>query len=265
MTLIADIIHDITANPAPVLFLDTCILLDVVRAPLRSKPDEVRFAQLFLTSVQKNPKTIHLLVPSLVQPEWDTHILERVNECTTAVNACNAVAAICGHLALPEVAALPAGVLKMPALLRQLSTDLLAACVTIDNQRPNTQLRIRAFCPGTFAFLAVFRVVVDNDGLALARAVDRIIAYRHPVKQPHSKGAKDSVILEHAVETTAQLRNAGFAEICIFVSSNTGDFANPGSTNLHAQLAASFNPVNLRYAVSLADAEGVLTAAGWVP
>ena len=200
MTLIADIVHDITANPAPVLFLDTCILLDVVRAPLRSKPDEVRFAQLFLTSVQKNPKTIHLLVPS------------------------------------PVVAALPAGVLTMPALLRQLSTDLLAACVTI-----------------------------DNDGLALARAVDRIIAYRHPIKQPHSKGAKDSVILEHAVETTAQLRNAGFAEICIFVSSNTGDFADPGSTNLHAQLAASFNPVNLRYAVSLADAEGVLTAAGWVP
>jgi len=236
MTLIADIVHDITANPAPVLFLDTCILLDVVRAPLRSKPDEVRFAQLFLTSVQKNPKTIHLLVPSPVQPEWDTHILERVNECTTAVNACNAVAAICGHLALPVVAALPAGVLTMPALLRQLSTNLLAACVTI-----------------------------DNDCLALARAVDRIIADRHPIKRPHSKGAKDSVILEHAVETTAQLRNAGFAEICIFVSSNTGDFANPGSTNLHAQLAASFNPVSLRYAVSLADAEGVLTAGGWVP
>src|SRR5271157_5748362 len=235
MTLIADIIHDITANPAPVLFLDTCILLDVVRAPLRSKPDEVGFAQLFLTSVQKNPKTIHLLVPSPVQPEWNTHILERVNECTTAVNACNAVAAICGHLALPVVAALPAGVLTMPALLRQLSTDLLAACVTI-----------------------------DNDGLALAHAVDRIIADRHPIKQ-HSKGAKDSVILEHAVETTAQLRNAGFAEICIFVSSNTSDFANPGSTNLHAELAASFNPVSLRYAVNLADAEGVLTAAGWVP
>ncbi len=81
MTLIADIAHDITANPAPVLFLDTCILLDIVRAPLRGKPDEVRFAQLFLTSVQKNPKTIHLLVPSPVQPEWDTHIQERANEC----------------------------------------------------------------------------------------------------------------------------------------------------------------------------------------
>ncbi len=155
MTLIADIVRDIAANPAPVLFLDTCILLDVVRAPLRSKPDEVRLARLFLTSVQKTPKTIHLLVPSPVQPEWDANVLERVNECTTAVNACNAVAAICGHLALPLVAALPAGVRTMPALLRQLSFDLLAACVTI-----------------------------DNDGAALARAVDRIVANRHPVKQP---------------------------------------------------------------------------------
>ena len=117
MTLIADIVPAITANPAPVLFLDTCILLNIVRAPSRSKPDEVRFAQLFLASVQKNPKTIHLLVPSPVQPQWDTHVLERVNECTTAVNACNAVAAICGHLALPVVAALPAGVLTMPELL----------------------------------------------------------------------------------------------------------------------------------------------------
>jgi hypothetical protein len=182
MTLIADIVHNITANPAPVLFLDTCVLLDVVRAPLRSKPDEVRSAQLLLTSVQKNPKTIHLLVPSPVQHEWHAHILERVNECTTAVDACNAVAAICGHLALPLVADLPAGVDDMPRRLKELSADLLAACVTI-----------------------------DHDGLALSRAVDRIIAYRHPVKQPHSKGAKDSVILEHAVETTTQLRNAGFA------------------------------------------------------
>ena len=32
------------------------------------------------------------------------------------------------------------------------------------NQRPDTQLRIRAFCPGIFAFLAVFRVVERNRG-----------------------------------------------------------------------------------------------------
>jgi hypothetical protein len=236
MTLIADIVNDVTANPAPVLFLDTCILLDVVRSPLRNKPDEVRFGRIFLDAVQKSPKTIHLLIPSPVATEWNTHILERENECRTAVDACNAVSAICGHLALPAVAVLPAAVLTMPAVLRQLSTDLLAACVTI-----------------------------DHDADALGRAVNRIVASTHPVKRPDSKGATDAVILEHAVETTGQLRNAGFAGNCLFVSSNTKDYAAPGSTNLHLQLAPAFNHVNLEYAVSLTDAHAVLTAAGWVP
>jgi len=32
-----------------------------------------------------------------------------------------------------------------------------------NKQRPDTQLRIRAFCPGIFAFLAVFRVVENKS------------------------------------------------------------------------------------------------------
>ncbi len=236
MTLIADIVATVTATSAPVLFLDSCILLDIVRATIRNKPGEVEFARLFLTAVLKTPKTIHLLIASPVQTEWNTHILGTVNECTTAVNACDAVSTICGHLGLPAVPVLPAAVLTMPTLLRQLSADLLAACVTI-----------------------------NHNAAALGRAVDRIISCTHPVKQPHSKGAKDSVILEHAVETTAQLRGGGFTGICLFVSSNTTDFATPGSTNLHVQLLPSFNPVNLQYAVSLTHAESILTAAGWVP
>ena len=235
MTLIADIIHDITGNPAPVLFLDTCILLDIVRAPLRNKPSEIQFARLFLTALQKTPNTIHLLVASPTQREWTDHIAETENDCTIAVNSCNAVASICDHMALPPVAFLPAGVLTLSTLLRNLSADLLAAAVSM-----------------------------DHDAAALGRAVDRIIASTHPAK-PGGKGAKDSVILEHAVEATTQLRNAGFTGICLFVSSNTKDFANAGSTNLHAQLIPAFNAVNLEYAVSLTHAENILTAAGWVP
>jgi hypothetical protein len=237
VTLIANIVTNVTTAPAPVLFLDACILLDVVRAPLRNNPSEVQSAIVFLSSAQKNPKTIHLLVASPIQTEWNTHVLGRVNECITAVNACNAVASICSHLALPAVASLPAGVpLLMPDTLRKLSADLLAACDTI-----------------------------DHDFAALGRAVDRIITNTHPVKQPDSKGAKDSVIIEHAIETTAELRTAGFLGNCLFVSSNTKDFADPGSTNLHSQLTGAFNPVNLQYVVSLAQAELILRNAGWAP
>jgi hypothetical protein len=236
MTLIADIVTAVTTTPAPVLFLDTCILLDVVRAPIRNKASEVEFARLFLGCARKAPKTAHLLVASPIRSEWNTNIASGVNDCATGVHACNAVSSICGHLGLPPVPVLPAAVLNMPALLQQLSTDLLAACDT-----------------------------VDDNAAALGRAVGRIINDRHPVKRPHSQGAKDSIILEHAVETTSALRGAGFAGVCLFVSSNTKDFADPGSTNLHAQLVPAFSPVNLRYAVSLTDAESILTVAGWVP
>ena len=47
MTLIADIIHDITANPAPVLFLDTCILLDVVRTPFEASRTKLGLRNCF--------------------------------------------------------------------------------------------------------------------------------------------------------------------------------------------------------------------------
>ena len=129
-------VNDIPANPAPVLFLDTCILLDIVRAPLRNKPSEIQFARLFLTAVQKTPKTIHLLVASPTQREWTDHIAETENDCTIAVNGCNAVASICGHMGLPPVAFLPAGVLtcqlsfgicppiSLPQLLAWITTPL---------------------------------------------------------------------------------------------------------------------------------------------
>jgi hypothetical protein len=235
MTLIAAAVAAVQGSPAPVVFLDSCVLLDVVRAPRRNKPDEVRVARQFLASANKAPKALYLVVGSPTQTEWGDHIGETVDDCTAAVDSCNAVAAICGHMALPAVAPLPTAVLGLPTLLRQLSADLLAAAVAL-----------------------------DHDAAALGRAIDRVIAARIPAK-PGGKGAKDAVILEHAVEMTTQLRNAGFTGSCVFVSSNTKDFAASGLTSLHPLLAPAFSPIQLGYATDMAHAEAILLAAGWVP
>jgi hypothetical protein len=235
MTLIAAAVVAVKGSPAPVVFLDSCILLDVVRAPRRNKASEVRVAQQFLASANKAPKTLYLVVGSPTQTEWSDHIGETVDDCTAAVDSCNAVASICGHMTLPAVAPLPAGVLGLPALLRQLSADLLVAAVAL-----------------------------DHDAAALGRAIDRVIAARVPAK-PGGKGAKDAVILEHAVEMTTQLRKAGFTGSCVFVSSNTKDFAASGSTGLHPHLAPAFSPIQLAYATGLTHAEAILLTAGWAP
>src|SRR5262249_49612269 len=101
MKPIGCIVKTVIANPAPLLFLDACIFLDIVRAPLRNKASEVQSARVFLEAAQKNPKTVHLLVARPIQTEWNDNIATTVNDCTTAVNGCNAVASICSHIALP--------------------------------------------------------------------------------------------------------------------------------------------------------------------
>jgi len=235
MTAIGRIVTAITGSPAPVAFLDSCTLLDVVRAPQRNNASEVRVAQLFLASAHKAPRTIHLVIGSPTQTEWNDHIDKIESECEDAIECCNAVAAVCGHMAMPAPAPLPAGTGGLPALLRQLSADLLAAAVTM-----------------------------DHNAAAMRRAINRVIASQLPAKKGGT-GAKDAVIVEHALETTAQLRAAGFGQTCVFVSSNTKDFAAPQSTNLNAALVAAFNPIQLAYATSLTHAEDILLAAGWIP
>ncbi|MBI1913453.1 MAG: hypothetical protein HYS12_01660 [Planctomycetes bacterium] len=235
MTL-ADAVSTITANPAPVVFLDSCILLDTVRAPLRNAAGEVRVASQFLVAVGRVPKTIHLIIGSPTPTEWNDHIDEAVRDCTLAVNSYNAVADVCGYLAIPAVATLPAAALDLPTRLRQLSADLLAAAIRLDHHAD-----------------------------ALARAVDRVVACRKPATKG-GKGAKDAVILEHVLETTRQLRAAGYPGICVFTSSNTKDFGVPPGTNLHPLLVPDFAPpVDLLYATSLTRAETLLLGAGWVP
>lgn len=235
MMLIADAVATITSNPAPVVFLDSCVLLDVVRAPLRNTAGEVRVANQLLASVGKSPKTVYLIIGSPTPTEWADHIDEAEKDCMTAVNSCNAVADACGYLALPGVATLPAAALGLPGLLRKLSADLLAAAIHL-----------------------------DHDAEALSRAFNRVVAALLPARKG-GKGAKDAVILEHALEATKQLRAAGFAETCVFASSNTTDFAAPKSTDLHRLLAPEFAPLNLLYATSLTHAETHLLAAGLAP
>jgi hypothetical protein len=238
MTLIAGAVATISGNPAPVVFLDSCVLLDVVRSPLRNISSEVRVANQFLNAVGKVPKTVYLVIGSPTPTEWTDHIDEAEKDCKTAVNSCNAVSDACRHLALPGApfpAATLAAAVGLPSVLRKLSADLLAAAICL-----------------------------DHDGNALSRAIDRVVAARLPAKKG-GKGAKDAVILEHALEATRQLRAARFAGTCVFTSSNTSDFAAPTSMALHPILAPDFAPLNLLYATSLTHAETHLRATGWVP
>jgi hypothetical protein len=65
----------ILAAPAPVLLVDTCSLVDVIRAPKRHSelkgcvPSAVELHRM----VSANPPECHLVVGSFVREEWTKH------------------------------------------------------------------------------------------------------------------------------------------------------------------------------------------------
>ena len=68
MITLAQAVADLIAAPRPILFLDTCTLLDIVRAPLRDLAVEVR-AGVELRALAATG-TVRLFVQEIVPGEW---------------------------------------------------------------------------------------------------------------------------------------------------------------------------------------------------
>ncbi len=78
MTTIPAAVARIIAQPAPVLVVDTCNLLDLFRRdPPRQQPrvpaSEIRIAAELLRLVTTRPDAVHLIVPELVPGEFADH------------------------------------------------------------------------------------------------------------------------------------------------------------------------------------------------
>jgi hypothetical protein len=235
MPTIPDVVGKIQAHVAPVVFLDTCVLLDVIRAPRRNISTAVQAAIELSTAAQRMPPRVHLVIGFPTPTEWNDHVDETVEDCRTAVNVVNAVSEAWTFLGHAGVRLLSPLETTLPERLRTLSETLRDASI-----------------------------LLDKDDVALSRAFDRVIGSRRPAKKG-GKGAKDAAILEHAVRLMSELRIAGFAGRCVFVSSNTNDFATANTTVLHPDLRPDFDSINLEYAASLNAAVALLRAGGWVP
>lgn len=87
MTLMAHAVTAITPSPAPVLFLGSCVVLDVVRAPLAERR---RRGSRCLLVARRGPQGAADGLPGRrlpAPPEWSDHVDEAVQDCTTAVNS----------------------------------------------------------------------------------------------------------------------------------------------------------------------------------
>ncbi len=93
----------IQAHAAPLVFLDTCVLLDIIRAPLRDAAATVQAATELSTGAQRLPPTVYLIIGFPTPTEWNDHVDEAITDCNTAVSGVNAIAEIWGFLGMPGI------------------------------------------------------------------------------------------------------------------------------------------------------------------
>ncbi len=231
MTTLAQAAADLLAAPRPVLFLDTCALLDIVRAPLRDLTMTVRAGDDLRSLAVAG--TVRLVVQDIVSGEWNDNLPAARRDGETGVRAFTATWQIAADLGqpAPPLPVLPPGTLIDD--LEQLSRDLLTVATVLDR---------------------------DHDGMSWA--IDRVATKRKPSS---AKGpVKDCHILGHALRLS-NLLGAGYPNSLVLVSSNRSDFAAPNATIFHPDIAPEAAVAGLEYAVSLEAVVAVLRSTGEIP
>jgi hypothetical protein len=226
MPSIADAVVHIQAAGLPVLFADTCSLLDVIRAPLR--PGEltgcVEAASELLHLVSTPPVQCTLTVASFVPSEWLTHAgpeadslrthLARIDEEADRLHGFCGLVGITPPFPKPEYRSL-----SLAERLLDLSHRLLDGALRLDP---------------------------DHD--CIIRAHGRASSYTPPSRKGGE--VKDSTIIEECLEVSRRLRVAGFPRKRVFCTSNRKDYCAAGS-RLHPPLAVDFGASGLGFATSL--------------
>lgn len=225
MPTISAVCAQLVADGVPVLFADTCSLLDPIRAPFRIKKlgGSVRGAVDLSHLLISIPPAARLVTASFVAGEWRAHATPIADELRKHLAGLNAYAAefhdTCALLGIvPEFARPSFDSVGLEDRLLDLSRQLLGQALPLEEQ-DNTNMR------------------------AFARAIKCV--------PPSKKGGevKDCTIVEECLELCTQLRAAGFDRKLAFCTSNTDDYCEGG--RLHSRLAVDFAAVKLGFVTSL--------------
>lgn len=223
MPAIAAVADHIVAENLPVLFVDTCILLDVIRSIKRKAKDCAAQAKGLHSAITVSPKQCIIVVSHLVKHEWGVHEQDLLDEASRHLIDLEEHSGhfhdACGVLGIaPGFGRSNYAAQNVAGSLRDLSRQLLDC-----------------------------GIVIDKDNECSGRAINRVM-YNIP---PSKKGgeAKDCTIIEEYLAVVRCLNDAGFKKKRVLCTSNTNDYCE--GSKLHPGLASEFAPINFRFTSNL--------------
>lgn len=226
-------VNSITASTAPVLFLDTCAILDVIRTPQRDIQEQVISAANNLLEASTKQKTLWIVATTMVENEFNEKLQKVENEVIKHVEKVDKdlekLRKVANYMfGYSKIQPLSFRGMKIAQTLRKIAEYLLDSAILIDS---------------------------EDD--CILRAAKRVANKKRP-SQTGNQQYKDCEIIEHYLEIARQLRHRGFQEKCVFVSSNTKDFCEEGKTKIHPDLDTDFQEVGMEYAKEIAWAKSLI-------
>jgi hypothetical protein len=224
MPSIAAAAAQLHAEGCPILFLDTCILLDVIRATYRCLSGTVQRGSELLRMVTSTPPQCRLVTASVVQGEWNDNAAKVRDE-------------VKGHLA------------KIQDQARHFHDACAVLGIGLGFGRPlYTGPRLADILHDLSKQLLDNSLVLDADLVCSSRGVGRVVGKTPPSKQGGE--VKDCVIVEECLELTWQAKGLGFSKKCVFCTSNMDDYGGPAG-GLHPTLATDFANAGLVFTQNL--------------
>ncbi|EKO3846487.1 DUF4935 domain-containing protein [Vibrio harveyi] len=220
---------EITQNPKPVLMLDTCVLLDIVRVCSR---EGANVNAISAVNDLLNCNSIWIVISEIVKSEWSENIETVYPEAER-------------HLKK-----LDKGIIQFQSVLSQFSS-LGSFSYT---QKPSdygvhTQLKNLSEQVHQRA------LVIELDDRCAGKAMSRVVRNIAPSAQGKDE-SKDCTIYEHYLELCTQLRAASFGEEILFASSNKADFGEPN--NLRSPIDSELSNLNVTFVNNLPWATSII-------
>lgn len=226
MTALAcdDLATEIKEADTPVLLLDTCTILDVVRAPIRDQLTihDIQAVHTLIGRAADAPPTVSFVISTQVLQEFGEHIVEVEKETGDKLEkTSNEFGAILRRMeALSPNCGFPRAVdlldLGFPERGRQLADKIVQ-----------------------------LSSVLAEDQDDILKAYSRVTRAMPPATRT-KQSVKDCHITESYLRLAASLCCCGFSRNMVFASSNTKDYQQ-GHQSLHPALRTEFDSVCLEY------------------
>ncbi|MGK8436763.1 hypothetical protein ACRS3X_05305 [Ectopseudomonas hydrolytica] len=232
MSLAPDAIASMAAMEVPVLCVDTCTVLDVIRDITRDTivVSDAK-AGLALLSAAEGGTGLIVLMAEQVNLELSANLSEVKQEAQRGL----------------------AKFRSQAQRIHDVASAYGARGVLATNHLDGHIGRALAVL---HRWTGVARLIPHNDGVA-SRAFRRVNEPRTPARRG-KESMKDCVVIEAYLEVAHQLRAAGLTKPIVFSSSNIREYFEPSTRHLPADIAADLAAVQMDYAPNFGAARHLL-------